>query len=67
MMARMTDAQRDKLWDLCGRYNVAFREDDYQIMAPDSIFGPPNWAQGWVGGKVGTIFVGVSPEGDSHS
>lgn len=66
-MPRMTEAQRNKLWELCGRYNVPFREDDYVIMSADSIFGPPNWVEGWVGGKQGTLFVGVSPEGDSHS
>lgn len=26
---RMTFEQRENLWDLCGRYNVPFREDDY--------------------------------------
>jgi hypothetical protein len=66
-MKRMTEAQRDKLWDLCGRYNVPFRETDYVIMPEGSIFGPPNWVQGWVGGESNTIFVGVSPEGESHS
>jgi hypothetical protein len=68
---RMTDAQRDRLWQLCGSYSVAFREDDYT-----SAFDlPQGWVNGWVGGNRHgyggdgklTIFVGVSPEGEAHS
>lgn len=71
---RMTNAQRDKLWDLCGRYNVPFREDDYYIESGT------NFVLGWVGGighalmpkgekttKTSTIYICVEPNGDSHS
>lgn len=74
---RMTQAQRDKLWDLCGRYNVPFREDDYHpaTFSKDS----PVMYEGWVGGyqevehpttkqpTPKTIYVGVEPNGRSHS
>jgi hypothetical protein len=66
---RMTDAQRDTLWRLCGGYNVPFREDDY---APTFDL-PKHWVAGWVGGRDGdgsgrtTIYVGVSPEGQANS
>lgn len=66
---RMTDAQRDKLWELCGRYNVPFREDDYYF--PTDL--PDGWVSGWVGGwfpgsdRKKTIYVGVDPEGRSSS
>lgn len=65
---RMTDAQRDTLWRLCGGYNVPFREDDYT-----PVFDlPQGWVAGWVGGRDGTngrrtIYVGVSPQGEAHS
>ncbi len=74
---RMTTAQRDKLWDLCGRYNVPFREDDYYCpIGPVSV--GIGYYEGWVGGpdhSIGTnskvfkptIYVGVEPNGDSHS
>lgn len=64
---RMTTKQRDKLWELCGRYNVPFNESDYWIDPKTK------HAEGWVGGtalnhpKRTTIFVGVEPNGDSHS
>lgn len=74
-MARMTDAQRDKLWDLCGRYGVPFREDDYFLNRPGTFGG--GLAEGWIGGNdhngrdqargKKTIYVGVEPNGDSHS
>ena len=63
---RMTNAQRDKLWQLCGNYNVMFREDDYIVRDPNGTF-TPGFAEGWVGGKPGTIYVGVEPNGRSHS
>lgn len=63
---RMTQAQRDRLWALCGSYNVPFSEDHYQVFKLDSSM-MPGWAEGWIGGKHGTLYVGVSPEGDSHS
>lgn len=67
---RMTDAQRDKLWDLCGRYNVPFREDDYY----KALFSNGMY-EGWIGGNLHsgtngfkkTIYIGVEPNGDSHS
>ena len=75
--ARMTEAQRDKLWDSCGRYGVPFREDDYHVFSPNSSM-MASWVEGWVGGNTHatadrggtdfpTIYLGVSPEGDSHS
>jgi hypothetical protein len=65
---RMTDAQRDRLWQLCGAYNVAFREDDY---APTFDL-PDGYVAGWVGGWKGigdrrTLYVGVSPAGEASS
>jgi hypothetical protein len=76
---RMSQAQRNKLWELCGRYNVPFREDDY-TRPGISPMSPPGYVEGWVGGfhhsDIGhkgygderqTIYVGVSPEGESHS
>jgi hypothetical protein len=71
---RMTDAQRDKLWDLCGRYGVPFREDDYFPTRFSS--SAPLMFEGWIGGtfyngtfpdKRRTIYIGVEPNGDSHS
>lgn len=64
---RMTDAQREKLWALCGRYDVPFREDDYVHNSKESAF-MPGWVEGWVGGEPNlTIYVGVAPDGSSHS
>lgn len=60
---RMNDAQRDALWNICGRYNVPFREDDYTLHPKDACM-MAGYAEGWVGGKpFNTIFVGVSPDG----
>lgn len=72
---RMTVRQRDALWELCHRYNVPFREDDYMVGQKDNVFWSRGWAQGWVGGERrngrnnqdATIFVGVSPEGQISS
>lgn len=58
----MTDAQRDALWNICGRYGVPFREDDYH----PQFDLPPGYVAGWVGGVADPqecIFVGVDPEG----
>ena len=66
---RMTIRQVRALWDLCGRYNVPFREDDYYF--PTDL--PDGWVAGWVGGwfpgsdRKKTIYVGVDPEGRSSS
>ena len=68
-MNTMTDAQRTKLQTLCERYRVTFTESDYLVFSQDSSM-MPGWAEGWVGGltQAGrTLYVGVSPEGDSHS
>ena len=62
---RMTTAQRDKLWALCGGYNVPFREDDYHPSQFSS--SSPIMYEGWIGGQPGTIYVGVEPNGRSHS
>ena len=60
---KMNTAQREKLTLLCERFNVDFRESDYLV----SPFGMTGWVEGWLGGKPGTLYVGVSPEGESHS
>ena len=75
---RMTFEQREKLWAMCGRYGVPFRETDYHRSAIG--YGsyadlPPSY-EGWVGGdfysnnKAGgqkTIYVMVEHDGRSHS
>ena len=70
---RMTDAQRDRLWEMCGRYGVPFRESDYVLSGKQAGIGA-GWVEGWVGGIDGTgitsrktIYIGISPEGESHS
>jgi hypothetical protein len=62
----MTPAQEQRLRQLCTNYNVEFDPSDYIEYPPDS-FMMPGWVEGWVGGVERTIYVGVSPEGDSHS
>lgn len=72
---RMTNAQRDKLWDLCAGYNVAFREDDYILhVATIPLSIGAGYVEGWIGGRDGdgttgrkTLYVGVAPDGRSHS
>lgn len=59
---RMSDAQRNRLWDMCGNYGVPFREDDYTRPHTE-----PRFVEGWIGGKPGTIYTGVSPKGESHT
>jgi len=68
--ARMTDAQRDRLWQLCAVYNVPFREDDYFLWTEKSGGVGAGWVEGWVGGRDGagltrrkTMYVGMDPEG----
>lgn len=77
---RMTEAQLLKLWDLCGRYNVPFREDDYYLNTGTWMTG---FVEGWIGGYYHghhnsssndgkpenklTIYIAVEPNGDSHS
>lgn len=62
---RMTTAQRDKLWSLCGGYNVPFHEDHYRPTQFSE--NAPVMYEGWVGGIQSTIYVGVEPNGRSHS
>lgn len=66
LVPRLTNAQLLKLWDLCGRYNVEFAEGDYVVNQLDSTF-MPGWAEGWIGGVETTIYIGVDPDGNSHS
>ena len=65
----MNMKQRKRLQLLCERYNVEFREPDYiQYPATDSMMA--GWVEGWLGGSEcagSTLYVGVSPAGESHS
>lgn len=63
---KMTQEQFDKLSDLCHRYKVKMKLSDYVVYGQHSIM-MPGWAEGWIGGQKSTLYVGVSPEGDSHS
>ena len=74
---RMTFEQREKLWEMCGRYGVPFREDDYHPTQFSS--NSPIMYEGWIGGikhsgpipghteRKRTIYVGVEPDGRSHT
>lgn len=62
----VTDAQYEKLADLCERYGVPLDLQDYRVI-PKSSGWMPGWVEGWVGGEPGTLYVGVDPEGRSHS
>lgn len=62
----MTDAQRETLRALCSRYRVPFRESDYAV-SQGGLDSPAGWVEGWVGGVGTTIYVGVDPQGRSHS
>lgn len=62
----MNQAQEAKLRTLCTRYSVPFIEEHYLTFEADSCMMPA-WTEGWIGGKPGTIYVGVSPEGEAHS
>lgn len=61
-----TMAQRRKVEQLCWRYKAEFRYSDYRRYA-DNARMMASYVEGWVGGQETTIYVGVSPEGDSHS
>lgn len=63
---RMSFLQREALWNLCCRYNVPFREDDYSGPFRNEV-PLKGWVEGWVGGRPGTIYVGVDPYGRIHS
>lgn len=61
---RLNISQLISLWELCGRYKVAFNEEHFTKAA----FSGEGWWEGWVGGQFGkNIFVGVDPEGRIHS
>jgi hypothetical protein len=78
LRTNMTQEQFDKLRVLCDRYNVDMAIADYFVNSQDSSI-MPGWVEGWVGGdrykaipvqtsiQKPTIYIGVSPEGDSHS
>lgn len=51
----MTDAQRAALTSLCERYGVEFDASHYR----PTFDLPSDYVAGWVG----TIYVGVSPDG----
>lgn len=62
---RMTKRQRDTFWLLCGNYNVPFNEEHYRPTQFSST--SPVMYEGWVGGVQHTIYVGVEPDGRSHT
>lgn len=65
-MPDMTAAQEARLETLCNNYGVGFDPDDYR----PQFDLPAGWVGGWVGGlsqRDKTLYVGVSPEGESHS
>lgn len=55
----LTEAQKEKIKWLAEGYKVEPPYDEFypQFDLPD----------GWVAGWVGRIYVGISPEGESHS
>lgn len=67
----LTPKQEERLRQLCESYGVKFDPAHYW----PAFDLPPGWVNGWVGGYVEhgqgsehpTLFVGVSPEGESHS
>lgn len=61
----MTPEQEAKLRLLCERYHVTFNPDHY-FQNPEGWI-MPGWVEGWVGGTPSTIYVGVAPDGSSHS
>ena len=66
VMAAPNPAQEARLRELCSRYELEYDPAHYVVHPPTSSM-MPGWAEGWVGGSPGTLFVGVSPEGQSHS
>ena len=70
----LTLAQWLKLADLCSRYKVPFDPTDYKVWPKDGSM-TKGYAEGWVGGRFGsgvngsrnTLYVGVAPDGRSHS
>lgn len=62
----MTDAQEEKLRDLCERYGVEYDPEHYRLY-PSNASMMAGWVEGWIGGQPGTIYVGVDRDGSSHS
>lgn len=71
MTGHLTPAQELRLRALCKNYNVTFDPEHYK----PAFDLPWGWVAGWIGGpgynglteNKSTIYVGVSPEGESHS
>lgn len=59
----LTREQEAALRGLCAGYDVVYNPDHYR----PSFDLPVGWVSGWVGGKPGTIYVGVSPQGEANS
>lgn len=59
----MTPAQETRLRELCASYHVEFDPEHYQ----PQFDLPSGYVAGWVGGKPGTLYVGVSAEGVASS
>lgn len=75
---RMNILQLLKLWRMCGDYGVSFNEDDYIGPFESGSIIPRGYVEGWVGGqdhsgtmvpegRKKTIYVGVAPDGSSHT
>lgn len=62
----MTHGQRETLVDLCARYRVEFNPEHYRVI-PQSASMMAGWVEGWLGGDESTLYVGVDPDGRSHS
>lgn len=65
----LTQQQYDKLQLSCERWNVPFDPTHYRTWSLDAVM-TKGFAEGWVGGpdQAGkTIYLGVEPNGDSHS
>ena len=60
---RFTPAQRDRLVALCIAYGVEFVEDHYW----PQFDLPPGYVAGWIGGRPGTLYVGVDEDGVASS
>lgn len=59
---RMTRPQELALIQLCGRFGVEFKAEDY-IVYPDTSPIMPGYAEGWLGGVNTTLFVGCDRDG----
>lgn len=74
---RMNILQLLKLWRMCGDYGVLFNEENYRVI-PDDASMMKGYVEGWLGGqdhsgarvsegRKKTIYVGVAPDGSSHT